>query len=476
MALTNPQGKLILSNEAGQVVNFPVIGTSFSSTGSLVTSTIPTSGLVSYWKLDESSLAVGGIKDSAYSYIGAGSNPANNGTRFGTAPITVTGRVGNGQNFSGDDYVRIPYNSNLSSTAVSISLWVYFPTGFTSGKSFFVLTENSGGPVPINFVTRSGVFTFGSANTAGTNQELQGTAAIPLDQWVHFVVTHDGSTKKIYQNGVLDTSVAQTGLYALSTQDLGFGAHLTDLIADSATLSMDEVIWYNRALSAGEVTQIYQSYFTPVVITGLEGWWPLMHNTNDIALAVGSTDGFNPAKNATLQGAASISNGLVLSGADANYASVSSVPNTASVTLECWVNFTSFAHNEVVFYKVNFEEYIAAFSDASSVLGTDSGCGDSGGGTASSIQGLANDFTTSTWTHFVGTFGSGSRKIYINGSLRYQDTGVTKCSTGSSNMLIGGYTLATNNNVIGTMRDVRIYNIALSPAQILQNYRAGMSV
>lgn len=475
MALTNTQGKLITLNDIGQLVQFNVSGNTLYTSGDTSFSTMPTTGLVSKWKLDESSFASGAILDTAFYLAGTGSNPANNGTRFGTSPVITTGKIGNAHTFSGDDYIKIPFNPNLNSTSASVALWTYFPTGFTSGKTFFA-RSSAGGVVALNFVTRSGKFTFGSANTAGTNQELQATNAIPVDTWVHFVVTHDGSTKKIYINGVLDTSVAQSGLYATSVGDLGFGGHIPDP-SDRGTVNMDEVLWYNTALSAGQVTSLYQSYFTSVTLSGLVGWWPFINDTNDIALAVGGTAANNPAKNAALNGSASINNGLVLPGGDSDFAKALALPAVSSFSLEAWIKPSSFPHNEAWMFREEFVQFMSVFSSPSGaiVFGTNPLCNDTGYGSGSQLQGLAGDILTTAYNHVVLTFTGGNRKIYINGGLRYQDSGVSVCSTTTPNLWFGGYPYAGGNGAVGTMRDARFYNIALSITQVRQNFNAGMS-
>lgn len=476
MPLTNAQGKLVLINDTGQRVKFNVNGNSIATTGTSAFTSILTTGLVSWWKLDESSLAGGALLDTAFSDTGVGSNPPNNGTRYGTAPIAPSGRVGNAQNFSGDDYVVIPFNSNLNSTTASVSLWCYFPTGFTSGKTFFARSSYNS-VVALNFVTRTSKFTFGSANTAGTNQELQASTTVPLDTWTHFVVTHDGSTKKIYINGALDTSVAQSGLYATSLGDLGLGGHIPDP-SDRGTVSMDEVIWYNTALSAGDVTQLYQSYFSSVVMTGLVGWWPFMHNSNDIALQAGGTTASNPAKNATLFGSASISSGLVLPSGDGHYAEALALPAVSSFSIEAWVRPTSYPHNEVIIFREEFVQFLSILSSPAGTInfGTNPTCNDTGFGSGSSVSGIQDDILLNTWTHVVGTFTGGTRKIYLNGTLAYQDSGVSVCSATTPDLWFGGYPYAGSNNLIGTLRDCKFYSVALSDVQVRQNFNAGMSV
>ncbi|KKU82931.1 MAG: hypothetical protein UY09_C0001G0005 [Parcubacteria group bacterium GW2011_GWA2_47_8] len=79
--------------------------------------------------------------------------------------------------------------------------------------------------------------------------------------WYHAVGTYDGSNVKLYVNGELSDTDAQSGLTDTSTKNFGIG----DSLASSAWNNnefdgiIDEVLFYNRALSASEVYGHYLS-------------------------------------------------------------------------------------------------------------------------------------------------------------------------------------------------------------------------
>ena len=74
-----------------------------------------------------------------------------------------------------------------------------------------------------------------------------------------------------------------------------------------------------------------------------------------------------------------------------------------------------------------------------------------------------------TWYHIVATYdangGVGNLKSYVNGSLSKSVTRTGNIDISTSKLLIG-------SNFEGTIAGVRIYNRALSPAEIAQNYLA----
>jgi len=78
--------------------------------------------------------------------------------------------------------------------------------------------------------------------------------------------------------------------------------------------------------------------------------------------------------------------------------------------------------------------------------------------------------STSTWYHIAQTFSSGTAKIYINGELEASTSGLT--STSNTSALRLGSHAGANYFLNGDLAKVNIYNIALTDAQVLQNYNA----
>ena len=82
---------------------------------------------------------------------------------------------------------------------------------------------------------------------------------------------------------------------------------------------------------------------------------------------------------------------------------------------------------------------------------------------------------TSNWYQVVGTFTSGSRKLYINGVLVSSDAQTGTIATNNGGMSLGAYGGATGTNAYfynGSLAICRVYNRVLSAAEILQNFNA----
>lgn len=109
-----------------------------------------------------------------------------------------------------------------------------------------------------------------NGGTAGTS--ITSVAQIPLGAWARATATVDANTIRLYIDGVLDGSVAWTypSIY-YGNQDILFGAaNFCCGFARRFDGTIDQVSLWNRALSAGEVSQIQP---TIAAANGLLGLW-----------------------------------------------------------------------------------------------------------------------------------------------------------------------------------------------------------
>jgi hypothetical protein len=92
---------------------------------------------------------------------------------------------------------------------------------------------------------------------------------------------------------------------------------------------------------------------------------------------------------------------------------------------------------------------------------------------------FSNYFTIGVWYNVCGTFSQNSTntdaKLYKNGSLIASSTLSENIITASSSNLIIGSTLNNAEPFNGNIANTQIYNRALSPQEVLQNYNAQKS-
>lgn len=174
--------------------------------------------------------------------------------------LTVTGKWGGAhENVRGSyQYVDLPAAVLGGASAITLSVWVkpthdadwqrVFDFGNNATRYMYLATRNGSG-VPRFAITTNG---------PGAEQGLNGTAALPLNQWSHLAVTVSGSTGTLYVNG---TAVAQNTSMTLNPSALGT---LTNNWLGRSNFSddpvyagaFDEFNVYSRALTASEITSL----------------------------------------------------------------------------------------------------------------------------------------------------------------------------------------------------------------------------
>lgn len=178
----------------------------------------------------------------------------------------VPGVRGTALQFDGvDDYVQVPDAADLDGMpGLSVSAWVrlddlpvqtYVPVGkdASSAQASYRLTVNSSGIAAFAVKTASnGWYTTGTTAAGGL---------IDAGVWHHLVGTYDGSTVRIYLDGVLvGTGVASiSGAIATGTSPVRFGAASFANI-DPYDGALDDVQIFDSALSATEISAFFASY------------------------------------------------------------------------------------------------------------------------------------------------------------------------------------------------------------------------
>ena len=203
------------------------------------------------------------------------SGNANDAEAVG-APGYALGVYGSALSLSGtSQYVMAPAGIMAGVTNFTIAAWAYWNGGaawqriFDFGNDttqYMFLTPGSG----------SGTLRFAistNGNAPGAEQIVE-TSPLPVSRWTHVAVTYDGSTARLYTNGVL----AASGSVTLSPADFNpalnnFGAsqYPADPLFNGR---LDEVYIYNYALSSTEITRLMNNQppppTTPTVISAVE--------------------------------------------------------------------------------------------------------------------------------------------------------------------------------------------------------------
>ena len=144
--------------------------------------------------------------------------------------------------------------------------------------------------------------------------------------------------------------------------------------------------------------------------------------------------------------------------------------NNQTLTMESWVKLdTTLYQRAFIFEKgsvntqySNFQENNGNFFFRTKGLSTE----DLG-------LNLTNHVSAGEWFHIVCTYGSGVKYVYINGVAITTQTGLTgTIPTNTTGLFLGAYGPGTSYFMDGKIAVSRVYNTALTAAEVLQNYNA----
>jgi len=206
----------------------------------------PDPTLIAHWKFDDNP-ANGTVLDST--------GNGHNGACVATAcPTLVTGVDGGAYRFDPavPQFIVVP-DSTAFRGVFTIAAWMYTdnttkqiavmskPVGTSSGNSWQLedLTDDT--------VSFSG----------GSVHSLSSPMVVPQMTWAHLAGTWDGTTKRLYVNGVMVAS--STSQISYDTQDVFLGAdENSGALALPFDGELDDLRVYNRVLTAQELAALAQ--------------------------------------------------------------------------------------------------------------------------------------------------------------------------------------------------------------------------
>jgi len=210
-----------------------------------------------------------------------------------TNATTVPGRIGQALSFDGvDDYVNVGSGASLTvDDNVTIAAWIKPSAASDSAYERIITTSDSYSPdgYGLAYIPSEDKVVGGFGSALPENQvTYKSTVTAPENTWSHVAMTASGSggsTVKIYVNGVEVTNGTED--VNSVTFDAGSGVFLGIRHSLSASHafngSIDDARIYNRALSADEISRLYNLGATthigvtlntnPDLVNGLVGHW-----------------------------------------------------------------------------------------------------------------------------------------------------------------------------------------------------------
>jgi len=204
------------------------------------------SGLVGYWAGD------GNAKDESTNSL--------DGTWVGTSNYD-SGKSGQALKFDGStNYIKTTFSNSANvRSALTVSAWVYYLGEGRSNNMVVSAKDSSGftfafGRGMSNYHCGGHTFFFSLANPTWT--DYCSSYIINNNQWYFLTATYDSDKIRLYSNGVLVDTI-DTPNNPLRNLSSDGGIYLGGYEGEKSNVLLDEVMVFNRVLSASEIQQIY---------------------------------------------------------------------------------------------------------------------------------------------------------------------------------------------------------------------------
>ena len=390
-----------------------------------------------------------------------------------------------------DDYVDLGDDTSLDITSsITISAWVKMNQ--TNLNSQIIARDDGSN-------RNYGLMAWGDAKlyfdfwSGGTLAEVGSTTTYNANTWYHVCGTYDGVNQKIYVNGLLEDSDAETGSIDNDDVSLSIGAREGG-VDRYFNGSICQVGIWSRALSASEVQGVmYKKYadLSSAEQVSLVSWYGLDADYND---AHGSNNGTNSGSTLTasvyggnapqrprifdsapdvVDNYGTLHSGTALSFdgtndyVDAGISPRALVGSSSAFSVSAWINMDDDTNEYICgAMESGAERFYLRVVDASGIGYLRWGYGDS---SSSDTDGV---ISLNEWHHVIWTYDTTNAKIYIDGELKNTTAVSGKTITNTDNLYIG--VLNSNgtpaNYLDGKISSFKIFNSALTLAQIQEMY------
>lgn len=300
-------------------------------------------------------------------------------------------------------------------------------------------------------------------------------SSLTVDTWYHITFTCDGTTSRLYLNGV---SIGTSSIIPSGFGSYFYLGHLTGAVSSLEYLkgNIAAAQLYTTALSADQVLQNYESQKSKFAVSLVQQGLILnLDAGNPYSYAGAGTTWYDTSLNnytGTLTNGPVYSNtngGIIVFDGSNDFVDLTgitlSISGNAARSIFTWVKTTytglqgfistGTPANSQAFNLVKYGSYVG-------------------------VMGYNNDFYPSSgkyiadgvW-HYVGaTFDGTNIRTYVDGVLDNTSGTFTYSTTGQNNYVGRSNHTGNENFINGSMGNAQIYNRALSAAEVLQNYNA----
>jgi hypothetical protein len=333
------------------------------------------------------------------------------------------------------------------------------------------LYANDGAPFAGGTAAPSGVVRAG-----GAHQTVLGRSPLTVGVWQHVAGTYDGTTQRLFINGVEVGSRPQAGLAAVSAGVLRIGGNAS-FAGEFFQGAIDDVRIYNRALNATQIGADMTAGGTPPPPPPPPApGSALVLSFNFDEPSGNAVDASGQNHVGTIRGALRVAgvhgNALSFNGISdwVTVVDANSLDLTTGMTLQAWVKPTTLDGWDTILLK---EQGVDAFSYA--LYAHDGGALSGGapvpsgnvrvGAAPQTLRGTAQ-LAAGVWTHLATTYDGVTQRLFINGVQVASRPQSGVISVGMGVLRIGGNSSFPGEFYTGLVDDVRIFNRALTATEI----------
>jgi hypothetical protein len=450
---------MIRAYQMAAAVVFTVVVSSWA-TASDYSNLVQSHGPVAYWRLGELS-----------GTTAADTTGAHNGTYQTTYTLGGTAAIVDDTDksvtFGGGANDRVHVNAfGISGTGITILAW-FKANGFGDDRFVAKATGTNLATAYWSLGTDSSNRLKAQIMIGGTAQELQPSVNLQQDVWYFAAVTYNGSTMRVYLDGVEVGSGSYSGaVTADSTVAVGLGNLPSGAGNRAFNGALDELAVFDKELTAAQIWTLFTT-----AGGGLRGRWKLIE-----------TSGTTAADTSAQQNNGTYTNGVVLAssgpyagpgdkaanfdGADDHVA----IPNqalydlTGPIAVAAWIKVDVFDDvDQAILTKGKNAWRLQRDGSNNGVVFT---CDNL------STESIATtvSFNDGQWHHVVGVYTGSQLQIYVDGVLNNSVSSTGNIRSNNRNVQIGRNSQNPSAEFDGSIHDARIYSRSLSAAEVARLY------
>jgi hypothetical protein len=410
-------------------------------------------GPIAYWKFDE------GNGTTAYDSTTNQNNGTISGATWQTEDMCRSGKCLHFNSSASANNITAPSILSSSTGVLTLEAWVN-PTSYGSeemtvinGTAAYYLSVNNDGSI--------NCYWYG---TSPAGYHSSGTGTVPLNKWTHIACSWDASNIRLFTNGSIKNTVAVTGAGNTDT-GLIIGAENTSrqfkgkiddvkIYPYARTPAQIKLDYNSRGSSKGTSTNLGGAASDNNLSDGLVGYWKM-----DEGVGTTTLDSSGNGKTGTFN-SANWSNG--------KYGVGGSFPGSVRVDFSGTDIVNPTAYTKTAWIKTNTQNASNIFSGTTGghVFYTGSGLIYFSNTWSSPTISVAANFYDNNWHFLVGTYDGTKGTVYMDG-VKLAELNMPNIPAGQP-AYIGAF--AAENYFSGLIDEVRLYNRALSPAEVSQLY------